>query len=195
MNHGGSQRDLQGAREHVLGVSLMLHPDAIPPKTRRHLSFDSLIRQIRLRAKQLPETRDKSDCQYSMADAVMSAIAMFSLKDPSLLAFQERRNDENIKNLFRVLNVSSDTQMRVILDPLEPDLLRPMFNSKHGVGGNIVFRSFPQMSCAERSATRERSRIERIPALKPKTFVEVAATATDVPQLVRERSRPWEDRS
>ena len=106
----------------------MLHPDAIPPKTRKHLSLDPLIRQIRLRAKQLPETRDKADGKYSMADAVMSAIALFALKDPSLLFFQERRNDENIKNLFHVLNVPSDTQMRAILDPLEPDLLRPMFN-------------------------------------------------------------------
>ena len=97
MNHGGSQRDLQGNREHVLGVSLMLHPDAIPPKTRSHLSFDPLIRQIRLRAKQLPDTRNASDCSYSMADAVMSAFALFALKDPSLLFFQERRNDENIK--------------------------------------------------------------------------------------------------
>ena len=128
MNHGGSQRDLQGNREQVLGVSLMLHPDAIPPKTRRHLSFDPLIRQIRLRAKQLPDTRNASDCSYSMADAVMSAFALFALKDPSLLFFQERRNDENMKSLFRILNIPSDTQMRAILDPLEPDLFRPFFN-------------------------------------------------------------------
>jgi len=106
----------------------MLHPDAIAPKTRRHLSFDPLIRQIRLRAKQLPDTRNKSDCNYSMADAVMSAFALFALKDPSLLFFQERRNDENMKSLFRILNIPSDTQMRAILDPLEPDLLRPFFN-------------------------------------------------------------------
>ena len=106
----------------------MLYPDAIPPKTRRHLSFDPLIRRIRLRAKQLPYPRNQSDCEYSMADALMSALALFSLKDPSLLAFEKRRYDENIKNLFRVLNVPSDTQMRTILDPLEPDLLRPMFN-------------------------------------------------------------------
>ena len=106
----------------------MQPPDVVPLKTRKHLSFDPLIRQIRLRAKQLPETRDESHCGYSMADAVMSAIGLFSLKDPSLLFFQERRNDENIKNLFRVLNVPSDTQMRAILDPLESNLLRPMFN-------------------------------------------------------------------
>ena len=54
----------------------MLNPDAIPPKTRRHLSFDPLIRQIRLRAEQLPDARNPSDCEYSMADAVMAAFAM-----------------------------------------------------------------------------------------------------------------------
>jgi hypothetical protein len=109
---------LQGVGEQI--------PRSLPhaaPKTRRHLSFDPLIRQIRVRAKQLPDPRHQADCEYSM-----SAFALFSLKDPSLLAFEKRRYDENIKNLFRVLNVPSDTQMRTIIDPLEPDLLRPMFN-------------------------------------------------------------------
>jgi len=106
----------------------MMNFNAVPPKTRKHLSFDPLIRQIRLRAKQLPDTRDEGSCGYSMPDALMSAFALFSLKDRSLLAFEKRRNDANIKNIFRVLNVPSDTQMRTILDPLEPDLLRPMFS-------------------------------------------------------------------
>jgi len=106
----------------------MLHPDSIPPQTRKHLSFDSLIRQIRLRAQQLPDSRNGIRCSYSVADAVMSAIALFALKDSSLLAFQDRRNDANMKNIFRILQVPSDTQMREILDPLEPDALRPMFN-------------------------------------------------------------------
>jgi hypothetical protein len=128
MNLDGSQRDLLGVHEQVPGVCLMRFPNAIAPQTRRHLSFDPLIRQIRLRGKQLPDPRNPADCDYSMADAVMSALAMFSLKDPSLLAFEKRRYDENIKNLFRVLKVPSDTQMRTILDPLEPDLLRPLFN-------------------------------------------------------------------
>ncbi|HUS39324.1 MAG TPA: hypothetical protein VMX74_07740, partial [Pirellulales bacterium] len=100
----------------------MLDPDVIAPKARKHLSFDPLIRQLRLRAKQLPETRGEADCNYSMADAVMSAMALFALKDPSLLFFQERRDDVNMKRLFRIRMVPSDTQMRAILDPLEPDL-------------------------------------------------------------------------
>jgi len=106
----------------------MLNPDAIAPKPRKHLSFDPLIGQIRLRAKLFPDTRSGSDCDFSIADAVMSASAVFSLKDPSLLAFEERRNDENMKSLFRIENVPSDTQMRTILDPLKPDLLRPLFH-------------------------------------------------------------------
>ncbi len=100
----------------------------IPPQTRRHLSFDPLIRQVHLRAKLFSETRDKAKTCYSSADAVMSAVAMFALKDPSLLAFQDRRDDENMKSLFRIQNIPSDTQMREILDPLDPDLIRPMFN-------------------------------------------------------------------
>ena len=53
---------------------------------------------------------------------------MFSLKDASLLAFDQRRNDQNMKTLFGIGQIPSDTQMREILDPLEPDLLRPVFN-------------------------------------------------------------------
>jgi hypothetical protein len=101
------------------------HPDC--PQTRKQLSFDPLIRQIHERAEQLPDAR-KRNGDFSVADAVMSAIAVFSLKDPSLLAFQERRNDENMKKLFCIQQVPSDTQMREILDPLASDSIRPMFN-------------------------------------------------------------------
>jgi hypothetical protein len=59
----------------------------------------------------------------------MSAFGMFSLKDPSLLAFEERRNDENMRNLFGIARVPSDTHMREILDPVEPRQLRPVFNA------------------------------------------------------------------
>jgi len=106
----------------------MFNPAAIPPKTRKHLSFDPLIKQIRLRAERLPDSRRGNDCTYAVADAVMSAIALFAMKDPSLLAFQERRNDANMKNIFRIPQVPSDTRMRELLDPLEPNSLRPMFN-------------------------------------------------------------------
>jgi hypothetical protein len=62
-----------------------------------------------------------------MVDALMSAFAMFSLKDPSLLAFDARRNDENTKSLFGIGRIPSDTEMREILDAVNPDELRASF--------------------------------------------------------------------
>jgi hypothetical protein len=86
-----------------------------------------LVRQIHQRAEKLPDHRSREG-DYSLVDAFMSAFAMFSLKDPSLLAFQERRNDRNMKALYRIGNVPGDTQMRELLDPTAPDALRPLFN-------------------------------------------------------------------
>jgi hypothetical protein len=100
-------------------------PNLIKP--RKHVSFDPLMQVIRDGAERLPDHRGE-DVDYSIADAVMSAVALFSLKDPSLLAFQERRNDHNMKKLFRIQQVPSDTRMREILDPVQPDLLRPLFD-------------------------------------------------------------------
>ena len=57
----------------------------------------------------------------------MSAFAVFSLKDPSLLAFDERRNDENLKSVYHIENIPCDTYLRTILDRLAPELLRPLF--------------------------------------------------------------------
>jgi len=57
----------------------------------------------------------------------MSAFAVFSLKDPSLLAFDQRRNDENLKSVYGIENTPSDTHVRTILDPVEPESLRPLF--------------------------------------------------------------------
>lgn len=95
---------------------------------RKHVSFDPLVQVVRENAEQLPDPR-QATTDYSVADAVLSAVAMFSLKDPSLLAFQERRNDHNMKSIYRIREVPSDTQMREILDPLPPDSLRPMFDA------------------------------------------------------------------
>jgi hypothetical protein len=64
----------------------------------------------------------------TLQDALRSAFAMFSLKDPSLLAFDHRRSDDNLQALFGIGQIPSDTQMRQILDPLDPEHLRPAFD-------------------------------------------------------------------
>ena len=53
---------------------------------------------------------------------------MFSLKDASLLAFDERLQvDNNLERVYGIDKVPSDTQMRAILDEVEPDELRQVF--------------------------------------------------------------------
>jgi len=102
-------------------------PEARVPPVRKHLSADALYELLRGRFEKIPDHRQRK-CPISLTDALMSAFAVFTPKDPSLLAFEERRNDENMRNLFGIGRVPSDTHMREILDPLEPWQLRPAFN-------------------------------------------------------------------
>jgi hypothetical protein len=95
-------------------------------KARKHLSADALLRCVRDRFKRIPDARDPK-ASIALPDALMSGFALFSLKDPSLLAFDQRRSDRNLLNLYGIAQVPSDTQMRQILDRVEPDRLHPAF--------------------------------------------------------------------
>ena len=93
---------------------------------RKGLSADALLATVQSRFRKIADQR-APNASITLTDAMMSAYAMFSLKDPSLLAFENRRNDENMKTLYGIQTVPSDTQMREILDPLEPKELREAF--------------------------------------------------------------------
>ena len=68
--------------------------------------------------------------EIDLVDALMSGFAMFSLKDPSLLAFDQRRaKPENLRQVFGIEKIPSDTQLRVILDEVKPEELRPLFKA------------------------------------------------------------------
>ena len=109
------------------GIAVVIPTPASARKARKGLSADALYDLVRNALEQLPDHRHQK-ASIPLADALSSAFAMFSLKDPWLLAFDERRNDRNMKTLFGIGQIPSDTQMREILDPLDPDLLRPVFN-------------------------------------------------------------------
>jgi hypothetical protein len=94
-------------------------------RQRRHLHFDALVQRARRRFEQLPEQRRAPT--FPLADAVMAGLALFSLKDPSLLAFCRRAVDHNLRKVFGLQAIPSDTQMRTILDEVDPDQLRPLF--------------------------------------------------------------------
>lgn len=95
-------------------------------RVRKHLSADALYALIGGRFARVPDPR-RPGSPIPLRDALMSAFAMFSLKDPSLLAFDERRGDGNLKRLYGIGQIPSDTQMREILDAVDPEHLRGAF--------------------------------------------------------------------
>ena len=102
----------------------------LPPEyrpLRKHLRWDALLATLAERFSTLADPRQAPD--ISLPDALLSAFAMFSLKDPSLLAFEQRRHDpqSNLQRLYRIAQIPSDSQLRDILDPLDPQTLRPCF--------------------------------------------------------------------
>ena len=96
-------------------------------KLRNDLNADALFSQIHSGFEKIPDYRSKNST-ISLSDALMSAFAMFSLKDPSLLAFDNRHSDDtNIQKIYNIENVPCDTQMRTILDEVEPAAIEPLF--------------------------------------------------------------------
>ncbi len=92
---------------------------------RRHLHFDTLIQRARQRFAQIPDQRRCPG--FALTDALMAGLALYSLKDPSLLAFCRRARDHNLRSVFGLQAIPSDTQMRTILDEVDPRQLRPLF--------------------------------------------------------------------
>jgi hypothetical protein len=100
-------------------------------KLRKHLNADALFMYIRREFEKIPEFRTGAS-EISIPEALMSAFAMFSLKDSSLLKFDERRKDEaecqNLESVYGIKNIPSDSRMREICDEIDPKkYLAPIF--------------------------------------------------------------------
>ena len=96
-----------------------------PGAARKALSANALFQSLGSQFGSLPDPRS-GEVEIPLGDALMSAFAMFSLKDPSLLAFDDRRRDpnDNFRTIYGINRVPSDSQMRAILDPVDPAALR-----------------------------------------------------------------------
>src|ERR671926_1966720 len=100
----------------------------VTPHVRKHLSADALFGLVRNGFAHIPDYR-LSETDIALADALMAAFAMFSLKAPSLLAFDKERAEGNLHTIYGIQRVPCDTYMRERLDPLSPKALRPVFKS------------------------------------------------------------------
>lgn len=99
---------------------------------RKDLCADSLILSVFDQFKKIPDPRKiNQNSSISFTDILMSGLAVFGLKFPSLLQFDQNRAivAENLKNLYHVNKAPSDTYLRERLDELNPDFLRPVFKT------------------------------------------------------------------
>jgi hypothetical protein len=101
------------------------------PTIRKHLSADALLGLLRIGFAELADHRSGQP-DMALTDALMSALALFSLTSPSLLAFDQERTEGNVPRVYGIERVPCDTAMRAILDPVAPESLRPLFKRVFG---------------------------------------------------------------
>lgn len=98
---------------------------------RKTLGIPHLLRVLRQGFEEIPESR--TGCKTPLADHLMSGIAIFILKYPSLLQFDQSRScgntQANLKTLYGVDHIPCDTQLRTRLDAVNPEDLRFAFTS------------------------------------------------------------------
>jgi len=98
-------------------------------REKKSLSMSGLLKVVRKTFDKIPS--NKKVRKITLADSFMSALAMFSLKSPSLLAFENDKADpvveHNLKTLFGIEKVPSDTYMRQLLDEIHPNMIRSCF--------------------------------------------------------------------
>ena len=98
---------------------------------KKHLSFSALRAAMSNRFCQIDDSRQQAKVNYPLHDCLMSGFAMMFFQDPSLLAFQQRIQDQihqnNLSTVFGVGTIPKDTQMREVLDTTDPKSLEPIF--------------------------------------------------------------------
>jgi len=102
---------------------------------RKSLSVEGLLGKTRHRFEKVPDP--KSGCDIPLTDHLMSGLAVFGLKYPSLLQFDQDQNDEiiraNIHSLYGVEQAPCDTYLRERLDEVDPRHLRKAYSSLFSV--------------------------------------------------------------
>jgi hypothetical protein len=95
------------------------------------LSFERLRSIVIATAAHLPDLRTGRNTQYEVADAALSAFAMFYMQAPSFLAYardgQRTHGRNNALSLFGVEKAPSAPQTRNLLDPVPPSQLGAPF--------------------------------------------------------------------
>jgi hypothetical protein len=112
---------------------------------RKHLGIPNLIKVVYQHFSEVSDPREFSRRGVTcLSDHLMSGLAVFGLKCPSLLDYDRKRKNEatehNLRDLYHVQNPPSDTYLRERLDEVNPKTLRPAFKKlfAHFQRGNGV---------------------------------------------------------
>lgn len=103
-------------------------------KVRKAFSAEALFKLTGETFKGIKEPATNRPNAISLADCLLSGLAVFSLKYPSLLQFDHSRTENenlkrNLRTLYGVQQVPCDTQMRERLDPIKPEKIRKPFKA------------------------------------------------------------------
>lgn len=97
--------------------------------------FTQFIPAFRTAIATFPDNRKGKNKHYALVDAALGAFAVFFTQSPAFLAYQRdmtaRKGQSNAHTLFGIDEIPSDNQIRVLLDPVSPQLLVPLFH--HGL--------------------------------------------------------------
>lgn len=102
-------------------------PDFKSLRFRKTLSIPSLLKKVKASFDKVKDHRKKKP-DYSLVDVLMSGLAIFGLKCSSLLDFETKRKEKhakhNLHKLYGIENTPCDSQLRNILDQVNPEELR-----------------------------------------------------------------------
>ncbi len=97
----------------------------------KKLLIPKLLKEIKNSFKKISNPVAKHKDSISLADCLMSGLAIFSLKYPSLLQFDNDKRDpireHNLKVLYEIETIPSDTYLRERLDELPASEIRGTF--------------------------------------------------------------------
>jgi len=99
-------------------------------QSRKYLSAKGLLPIIREKFSRINSSRSSN--AIALADCLMSGLAMFSMKFPSLLQFEGHAKKggiikRNLRTLYQIDQVPSDTYLRERLDETDPREVRNIF--------------------------------------------------------------------
>ena len=101
---------------------------------KRQLSARGMLEKVRSIFGAIPEPPKDNrglKSKIPLTDCLMSGLALFGLKFPSLLQFDQGLNDEavkhNLETLYEVKHAPCDTYLRQRLDEVDPQALRSAF--------------------------------------------------------------------